>query len=77
MKTLKIAASDSVLSCFDTEREITNVHTTDFSDIAAIVVSVQDIHDGILAKIHATGLSIPTLQRCAVKKSCLLRCCHS
>lgn len=60
MKTLKIAASDSVLSCFDTEREITNVHTTDFSDIAAIVVSVQDIHDGILAKIHATGLSIPT-----------------
>ena len=60
MKTLKIAASDSVLSCFDTEREITNVHTTDFSDIAAIVVSVQDIHDGILAKIHETGLSIPT-----------------
>ena len=60
MKTLKIAASDSVLSCFDTEREITNIHATDFSDIAAIVVSVQDINDGVLAKIQATGLSIPT-----------------
>ncbi|MGL4268306.1 MAG: ornithine decarboxylase SpeF [Plesiomonas sp.] len=60
MKTLKIAASDSVLSCFDTEREITNIHATDFSDIAAVVVSVQDIQDGILAKIQATGLTIPT-----------------
>ncbi|MGL5799733.1 MAG: ornithine decarboxylase SpeF [Plesiomonas sp.] len=59
MKSLKIAASESTLSCFNSEREITSLEHTDFSDIGAVVVSIDDIEDGILDKLHHTGLTIP------------------
>ncbi|WP_345881926.1 ornithine decarboxylase SpeF [Shewanella algae] len=59
MKSLKIAASLSVRSCFDTEREVVNVLTTDFCDIGAVVVSVTDVNNGIVDKINNTGLKLP------------------
>lgn len=59
MKSLKVAASLSVRSCFDTDREVVNVLTTDFCDVGAAVVSVDDVRNGIVEKIKNTGLKLP------------------
>ncbi|WP_372872798.1 ornithine decarboxylase SpeF [Shewanella sp.] len=59
MNSLKIAASLSVRSCFDTKREVVNVLTTDFCDVGAAVVSVTDVNNGIVDKIKNTGLNLP------------------
>ncbi|MDX5997731.1 ornithine decarboxylase SpeF [Shewanella oneidensis MR-1] len=59
MKSLKVAASLSVRSCFDIDREVVNVLTTDFCDVGAAVVSVDDVKDGIVEKIKNTGLKLP------------------
>ncbi|MCA1897371.1 ornithine decarboxylase SpeF [Shewanella putrefaciens] len=59
MKSLKVAASLSVRSCFDIDREVVNVLTTDFCDVGAAVVSVDDVRNGIVEKIKNTGLKLP------------------
>ncbi|SUI91298.1 ornithine decarboxylase SpeF [Shewanella morhuae] len=59
MKSLKVAASLSVRSCFDIDREVVNVLTTDFCDVGAAVVSVDDVRNGIVQKIKNTGLKLP------------------
>lgn len=59
MKSLKVAASLSVRSCFDIDREVVNVLTTDFCDVGAVVVSVDDVRNGIVEKIKNTGLKLP------------------
>ncbi|OWF76567.1 ornithine decarboxylase, partial [Yersinia rohdei] len=59
MKKLNIAASTSAISCFESQREIVDVLHTDFTDIAAVVLSVQDINNGVIDSIHALGLEIP------------------
>ncbi|MCP3129461.1 ornithine decarboxylase SpeF [Shewanella sp. KJ2020] len=59
MKLLKVAASLSVRSCFDIDREVVNVLTTDFCDVGAAVVSVSDVRNGIVEKIKNTGLKLP------------------
>lgn len=59
MKSLKVAASLSVRSCFDINREVVNVLTTDFCDVGAAVVSVDDVRNGIVEKIKNTGLKLP------------------
>lgn len=59
MKSLKVAASLSVRSCFDIDREVVNVLTTDFCDVGAAVVSVDDVKNGIVEKIKNTGLKLP------------------
>ncbi|MDH0450432.1 ornithine decarboxylase SpeF [Shewanella sp. GD04112] len=59
MKSLKVAASLSVRSCFEIDREVVNVLTTDFCDVGAAVVSVDDVKHGIVEKIKNTGLKLP------------------
>ncbi|WP_297891937.1 ornithine decarboxylase SpeF [Shewanella sp.] len=59
MKLLKVAASLSVRSCFDIDREVVNVLTTDFCDVGAAVVSVSDVRNDIVEKIKNTGLKLP------------------
>ncbi|TQO84266.1 ornithine decarboxylase SpeF [Vibrio cholerae] len=59
MNSLKIATSLSVRSCFTTQREVVDVLKTDFCDIGAAVVSVEDVQNGIIDKMNATGLKLP------------------
>ncbi|CNI89255.1 ornithine decarboxylase SpeF [Yersinia mollaretii] len=59
MKKLNIASSVSAIPCFESQREVVDVLHTDFTDIAAVVLSVQDINNGVIDSIHALGLEIP------------------
>ncbi|WP_314189811.1 ornithine decarboxylase SpeF [Yersinia massiliensis] len=59
MKKLNIAASQSAIPCFESQREVVDVLHTDFTDIAAVVLSVQDINNGVINSIHELGLEIP------------------
>lgn len=59
MKTLKIAASEKTLPCFKTEREIANINNTDFCDIGAVVLTVDDVNNGVVNTIESRGLKIP------------------
>ncbi|MFA1589904.1 ornithine decarboxylase SpeF [Serratia nevei] len=59
MKKLKIAANTQTLGCFETERDIVDVHHSDFNDVAAIVLSVDDVAQGMVARIEEHGLNIP------------------
>ncbi|WP_411706063.1 ornithine decarboxylase SpeF [Edaphovirga cremea] len=59
MKKLNIAASHNVVSCFETQREVVDIHHTDFTDIAAAVLSVEDVRNGFIQHIETTGFSIP------------------
>lgn len=59
MKKLNIAASTSAITCFESQREVVDVLHTDFTDVAAVVLSVQDINNGVIDSIHSLGLEIP------------------
>jgi len=59
MKSLKIAASHDVVATLETHREVVALDSTDFTDIAAVVLSVADSRSGILALLKRTGFSIP------------------
>ncbi|AVF35796.1 ornithine decarboxylase SpeF [Rahnella sikkimica] len=59
MKTLKIAANTTTHTCFNTTREIVDIHQTDFTDIAAAVLSVEDVRQGMVAHLNDIGLNIP------------------
>lgn len=59
MSELKIAVSRSCPDCFSTQRNIVNVDETHFIDVAAVVLSVNDIERGKLEEIDATGYGIP------------------
>lgn len=59
MKSLKIAASHDVVATLSTHREVVALDSTDFTDIAAVVLSVSDSRSGILALLKRTGFSIP------------------
>ncbi len=59
MKKLNIAASTSTMPCFESQREVVDVLHTDFTDVAAVVLSVQDINNGVIESIHSLGLDIP------------------
>lgn len=60
MKELKIATSASLVAAIETLRQIVRVEQTDYTDVAALVVSVDDVNAGILAQLKATGFEIPT-----------------
>lgn len=51
MKSLKIAASRACPDCFTTHRELVDVSTSDYIDVAAIVLAVSDISSGTLEEI--------------------------
>lgn len=59
MKLFKIAASAAVADRLSTVREIVLMDNTDFTDVAALVVTVDDARAGLLSILRNTGLTIP------------------
>ncbi|MGI2259934.1 ornithine decarboxylase SpeF [Shewanella sp. GXUN23E] len=59
MKSLKIAASPATLMCFKTDRKIVDIYNTDFCDIGAVVLTVDDVNNGVFHKIESRGLKLP------------------
>ncbi|UUE35470.1 ornithine decarboxylase [Pectobacterium aroidearum] len=59
MKQLKIAANAAVATRLITTREIVALSQTDFTDVAAVVVSIEEARSGILSILQHTGFSIP------------------
>ncbi|MFC3394561.1 ornithine decarboxylase [Brenneria rubrifaciens] len=59
MKQLKIAANGAVAGRLITTREIVALSQTDFTDVAVVVVSVEEARSGILSILHHTGFAIP------------------
>ena len=64
MQALKIGVSRLCPDCFSTEREIINIHDTDYIDIAAAVIAVSDIFQGIIDEIEMTGFGVPVFVVC-------------
>ena len=59
MKSMKIAASHDVIAALSTHREVIALDSTDFTDVAAVVLSVADSRSGILALLKRTGFNLP------------------
>jgi len=59
MQRLKIAASRACHEFIATRRDIIDLHNSDFIDVAAAVLSINDIHKGMVEKIEETGFNIP------------------
>jgi len=59
MKSLKIAASHDIVSALSTHREVVTLDNTDFTDVAAVVLTVADTRSGILALLKRTGFNLP------------------
>ena len=59
MQRLKIAASRACHEFIATRRDIIDLHSSDFIDVAAAVISINDIHKGMVEKIEETGFNIP------------------
>lgn len=59
MTLLKIAASTTVAIHLQTGREVVTLDNTDFTDVAAVVLSVSDARSGMLALLRHTGFNLP------------------
>ncbi|MDR2216900.1 MAG: ornithine decarboxylase [Yokenella regensburgei] len=59
MKSLKIAASHTLVSQLSTHREVVALDATDFTDVAAVVISEADSRSGILALLKRSGFQLP------------------
>ncbi|EOC0416646.1 ornithine decarboxylase [Cronobacter malonaticus] len=70
MKSLKIAASHAVAPLLSTSRDVVGLDSTDFTDVAAVVLSVADTHSGILALLKRTGFNLPVFVYLQNGESC-------
>ena len=59
MKSMKIAASGALVSLLSTHREVVALDGTDFTDVAAVVITAADSRSGILALLARTGFNLP------------------
>lgn len=59
MKSMNIAASGELLSRLSTHRNVVALDSTDFTDVAAVVITVADSRSGILALLKRTGFHLP------------------
>lgn len=59
MKSLNIAASHALHSALTTHRRLVGLDETDFTDVAAVVVSQSDSRSGILTLLQRTGFKLP------------------
>ncbi|HGF0768090.1 TPA: ornithine decarboxylase [Kluyvera georgiana] len=59
MKSMNIAASRELVSRLSTHRVVVALDSTDFTDVAAVVITVADSHSGILALLKRTGFKLP------------------
>lgn len=58
---MKIAVSRELASALSTHREVVTLDNTDFTDVAAVVITVAESHSGILALLKRTGFNLPVL----------------
>lgn len=58
---MKIAASRELVSQLSTHREVVTLDNTDFTDVAAVVITVAESRSGILALLKRTGFNVPVL----------------
>ena len=56
---MKIAVSRELASALSTHREVVTLDKTDFTDVAAVVITVAESHSGILALLKRTGFNLP------------------
>ncbi|EOC1346845.1 ornithine decarboxylase [Cronobacter turicensis] len=70
MKSLKIAASHAVAPLLSTSRDVVGLDSTDFTDVAAVVLSVADTRSGILALLKRTGFNLPVFVYLRNGESC-------
>lgn len=59
MKSMNIAASGELVSRLSTHRHVVALDGTDFTDVAAVVITVADSRSGILALLKRTGFHLP------------------
>ena len=59
MKTMKIAVSRELLSTVSTHREKVTLDSTDFTDVATVVITTAESRSGILALLKRTGFHLP------------------
>ncbi|CAM7992661.1 MULTISPECIES: ornithine decarboxylase [Enterobacter] len=59
MKTMKIAVSRELLLTVSTHREKVTLDSTDFTDVAAVVITTAESRSGILALLKRTGFHLP------------------
>ncbi len=56
---LKIAVSQDTDQCFKTQRDIVDINQTNFTDVAAEVISMDDAKKGLLEIVKQTEFNIP------------------
>jgi len=59
MKSLKIAVSHELVSALSTHRDVVTLDNTDFTDVAAVIMTVAQSRSGILALLKRTGFQLP------------------
>ncbi|MBC8946122.1 lysine decarboxylase, inducable [Xenorhabdus indica] len=59
IKKLNIACSNNVCDFFNSERETININETNFIDVSAVVISLEDTLNGELKRIEKTGYPLP------------------
>ncbi|HCO4394733.1 TPA: ornithine decarboxylase [Escherichia fergusonii] len=59
MKTMKIAASGELVARLSTHRDVVALDSTDFTEVAAVVITVTDSRSGILTLLKRTGFQLP------------------
>jgi len=59
MKSLHIAASRELVSRLSSHRRVVALDSTDFTDVAAVVITVADSRSGILTLLKRTGFQLP------------------
>ncbi len=65
-----IAASCELVTRLSTHRRVVALDSTDFTDVAAVVISVADSRSGILTLLRRSGFNLPVylLSETAVDK---------
>ena len=56
---MNIAASSELVSRLSTHRRVVALADTDFTDVAAVVITAADSRSGILALLKRTGFHLP------------------
>ncbi|HBQ6381283.1 TPA: ornithine decarboxylase, partial [Klebsiella pneumoniae] len=59
MKSMHIAASCELVTRLSTHRRVVALDSTDFTDVAAVVITAADSRSGILALLKRSGFNLP------------------
>ncbi|BEV71767.1 MULTISPECIES: ornithine decarboxylase SpeF [unclassified Paludibacterium] len=59
MTYLKVAVGSAPSTCFETTRSLVNLAETDFTDVGAVVLGMEDVAAGRIKELAAKGLEIP------------------